>query len=85
MSNYIARYFEDMWLHIQAVADKISSGGYVHYIVGNSIFYNILIPVERLYKDMLESAGFSDVAIHTIRKRNSKKALYEFDVTGLKK
>jgi DNA modification methylase len=85
LSNYIAKYFEDMWLHIQSAADKISKGGCVHYIVGNSTFYNILIPVERLYKDMLESAGFSDVTIRTIRKRNSKKALYEFDVTGYKR
>lgn len=85
LSNYIAKYFEDMWLHIQSAADKISKGGCVHYIVGNSTFYNILIPVESLYKDMLESIGFSDVTIHTIRKRNSKKALYEFEVTGCKK
>ncbi len=84
MSNYIAKYFEDMWTHIQCVADKISKGGCVHYIVGNSTFYDILIPVECVYKDMLENAGFSNVEIRTIRKRNSKKALFEFDVTGFK-
>jgi len=85
LANYIARYFEDIWLHIQSTADKIVRGGCVHYIVGNSTFYNILVPVERLYKEMLESVGFSGVTVHTIRKRNSKKALYEFDVTGFKK
>ncbi|MCK4762722.1 MAG: DNA methyltransferase [Candidatus Aminicenantes bacterium] len=85
MSNYIARYFEDMWLHIQAAAGKIIGGGCVHYIVGNSAFYNIIIPVERLFKDMLEQTGFSNVTIRTLRKRNSKKALFEFDVSGFKK
>ena len=85
LSNYISRYFEDMWFHIQAVGDKISRKGCVHYIVGNSTFYNIVIPVERIYKDMLEAAGFSDIKINTIRKRNSKKALFEFNITGFKK
>jgi DNA modification methylase len=85
MANYIARYFEDMWLHIQSIEDKITSGGCVHYIVGNSAFYNIIIPVEQLFKEMLENVGFSNVKIHTLRKRNSKKALFEFDVTGFKR
>jgi hypothetical protein len=85
LSNYVAKYFEDMWRHLQSVYDIITQGGSVHYIVGNSIFYNILLPVERLYKDMLETLGFIDVHIHTIRKRNSKRALFEFDVTGTKK
>jgi len=85
LSNCVAKYFEDMWQHLQSVYDIIKPGGSVHYIVGNSIFYNVLLPVERLYKDMLETLGFTDVHIHTIRKRNSKKALFEFDVTGTKK
>lgn len=85
MSNYIARYFEDMWLHIQAAAGRIADGGCVHYVVGNSAFYNIIIPVERLFKDMLEQAGFSNVTVRTLRKRNSKRALFEFDVSGFKK
>ena len=85
LSNYVAKYFEDMWRHLQSVYEIIKPGGSVHYIVGNSTFYNTLLPVERLYKDMLETLGFTNVQIHTIRKRNSKKALFEFDVTGIKK
>jgi hypothetical protein len=85
LSNYVAKYFEDMWRHLQSVYDIIKPDGCVHYIIGNSTFYNILLPVERLYKDMVETLGFTDVQIHTIRKRNSKKALFEFDVTGIKK
>jgi hypothetical protein len=74
-----------MWRHLQSMYDIINPGGSVHYIVGNSIFYNIPLPVKRLYKDMLETLGFTDVQIRTIRKRNSKKALFEFDVTGIKR
>ena len=84
LSNYVAKYFEDMWRHIRDVVSVMSIGGTVHYIVGNSTFYNTLVPVERLFAEMLTAAGFSDARITHIRKRNSKKELYEFDVSATK-
>jgi hypothetical protein len=84
MASYIARYFEDIWFHLRSAVDKISKGACVHYIIGNSMFYQILIPVELLYKDIMERVGISEVKIRKIRKRNSKKALFEFDVSGVK-
>jgi len=84
LCNYVAKYFEDMWCHIRDVVNVISVGGAVHYIVGNSTFYNTLVPVERLFAEMLIEAGFKDARIKRIRKRNSKKELYEFDVTATK-
>ncbi len=84
LSNYVAKYFEDMWSHIRDVADLISVGGTLHYVVGNSTFYDVLVPVERLFSDMLTEAGFRQARITRIRKRNSKKELYEFDVTAVK-
>ena len=82
LSSYIDKYFFDMWVHMQAMADKVEPGGRVHYIVGNSTFYGSLLSVERVYAEMLSSLGFRDVACRAIRKRNSKKELLEFDVTG---
>jgi hypothetical protein len=84
LSNYIAKYFEDMTCHIRVIADVMSTGATVHYIVGNSRFYDAVVPVERLYADMLTEAGFKDARITRIRKRNSKKELYEFDVSARK-
>lgn len=84
LSNYVAKYFEDMWQHLSHVYRIMQYGGEVHYIIGNSIFYGTLVPVKVLYKDMLEACGFRDVTITTIRKRNSKKSLYEFDVSATK-
>lgn len=84
MASYIARYFEDAWFHLSSVASTIEKGGSIYYIVGNSTFYNIHIPVELLYKDIMEKVGFFDVRIFPIRKRNSKQALYEFNVVGKK-
>jgi len=84
LSNYVAKYFEDMWQHLKDVANVMSSDGTVHYIIGNSRFYDTVVPVERLFADMLTEAGFKDTRITRIRKRNSKKELYEFDVSARK-
>ena len=82
LSNYVAKYFEDMWCHIRDIANVMTMDGTVHYIIGNSRFYDTVIPVERLFADMLTEAGFREARITRIRKRNSKKELYEFDVSA---
>ncbi|NEQ64445.1 MAG: DNA methyltransferase [Symploca sp. SIO2D2] len=82
LSNYVAKYFEDIWTHLKAVRKVMNHGGKVHYIVGNSTFYGILLPTERLYADMLKALVFKDIKIQTVRKRNSKKELFEFDVSA---
>lgn len=80
LAKYVGKYFEDMWLHFKSVRDNMKLGAEVHYIVGNSKFYDYLVPVETVYADMLEKAGFEKVKTEVIRKRNSKKELFEFDV-----
>lgn len=82
LANYIGKYFEDMWTHLTALSKVVRRGGHSHYIVGNSTFYGVLIPVERIYRDMMLEAGFSKAEIATLRKRNSKKELVEFDVSA---
>jgi len=82
LSNYVAKYFDDMWSHFQNLTPRLSSGAELHYIVGNSTFYGILLPVEEIYAEMLAALGFADIECRAIRKRNSKKELIEFDVTA---
>lgn len=84
LATYVTKYFEDVWTHLRSIAPLVSSGGEVHYIVGNSTFYNILLPVEQIYRDMLLELGFADVSIRVLRKRNSKKELLEYEVCGRK-
>jgi len=84
LSNYVAKYFEDMWRHVSDIGNVLNDEAEVHYIVGNSTFYGTLFPVEEIFKGMLHEAGFHNVEIVKIRKRNSKAELYEFDVTGRK-
>ncbi len=82
LANYIEKYFVDMWKHFQGLREILVSGARVHYIIGNSTFYGVLLPVERIYADMLARLGFKDINIRPVRKRNSKKELVEFDVSA---
>lgn len=83
LSKYIEKYFDDMWTHFQGLKKIMSPGGDIHYIVGNSTFYGVLLPVEQLYAAMMEQVGFKSVECRAIRKRNSKKELIEFDVSAV--
>lgn len=84
MANYVLKYFDDITIHIQSVYNAIQSGGTVHYIVGNSIFYGNAVPSERLYADILTRVGFSNVKYKIVRKRNCNKALYEYWISAKK-
>jgi hypothetical protein len=82
MANYVARYFEDIVQHFESLVGVLNTGAFVHYVVGNSTFYGVLVPVERLYKEIMDLVGFSETKVEVLRKRNSKKELYEFTVSG---
>jgi hypothetical protein len=82
LSKYVAKYCEDMSAHFAGIRSVLNSGARLHYIVGNSTFYNVLVSTEQFYAVMLERYGFTDIEIRPIRKRNSKKELVEFDVSA---
>lgn len=82
LANYVSKYFDDIWQHLGCLGAVLRPGAEVHYIVGNSTFYGVLLPVEKLYAEMLRRLGFVDVSYRAIRKRNSKKELFEFDVSA---
>jgi len=82
LANYVAKYFDDIWLHLASLTEVLKTGCDIHYIVGNSTFYGVLLPVEELYAKMLRRLQFADVKYRAIRKRNSKKELFEFDVSA---
>jgi hypothetical protein len=82
LANYVAKYFDDIWKHLNSLISVLNDGGEIHYIVGNSTFYNVLLSTEKLYAAMLERLGFERITYRAIRKRNSKKALFEFDVSA---
>lgn len=56
MANYVLKYFEDMQKHLSSVYAGLAAKGRVFYIIGNSNFYNITVPAEKIYVDSQYSA-----------------------------
>jgi hypothetical protein len=84
LANYVHKYFVDVSQHLQSVYAALAPNAPVYYIVGNSKFYDTLVPVDELYAHLLREAGFVDTGVRIIRKRNSKKELYEYIVSARK-
>ncbi len=82
LANYVHKYFCDIATHLANLRLVLTSGAKIFYIVGNSKFYDTIVPVELLYVSLLKQYGFSQVKSEVLRKRNSKKELYEFAVSA---
>lgn len=80
LARYVHKYFVDIAQHAQSLKPCLAPGARLYYIVGNSKFYDTLVPVEHIYASLFRQVGFDDVRITTLRKRNSKKELVEFCV-----
>lgn len=89
LSAYVRRYHHDLWLHLAALLGGtdgqplVRAGGRLVYVVGNSTFFGHEVPVQDHLAAMLRALGARDVTVTAIRKRSSKKELYEYEVTGL--
>ena len=82
LAAYVNKYFHDISQHFSGLRDVLSRGADVHYVIGNSSFYGVLVPTERFYADIMYNHGFHDITVNAIRKRNSKKELLEFIVSA---
>jgi hypothetical protein len=80
LGAYVDKYFHDMRRHLEGLHVVLAPGARCHYVVGNSKFYDTLLPTEELFAALFEACGFDRVGIRTLRKRTSKKELYEFIV-----
>lgn len=82
LANYVRKYFSDIATHLSHLTQVLAAGAKIFYVVGNSKFYETLIPVEKIYASLLMEAGFSNLKTEVLRKRNSKKELYEYVVSA---
>jgi hypothetical protein len=85
LARYVGKYFFDMLLHVRSLSGVVARGGQVHYVVGNSKFFDVLVPVERLFAEIFELSGFRAATVTTLRKRTSKRELYEYLVSATKR
>jgi len=80
LANYVQRYFSDMWRHVVSLRRVVADEGELHYVVGNVTFYGVVVPVEEVFAEMFTEAGFKAAEVVLLRKRNSNKHLFEYDV-----
>ena len=78
LARYVERYFEDMTHHAASLARVVVPGGRIQYVVGNSKFYDVLLPAERIFAALFEHAGFVRSNVVVLRKRTSKRELFEY-------
>jgi len=85
LGRYVAKYFVDMLEHVKSLSTVVARGGQVHYVVGNSKFFDVLLPVERIFAEIFELCGFRGATVTTLRKRTSKPELYEYLVSATRR
>jgi hypothetical protein len=85
LSRYVEKYFYDMQAHVKSLSRVVARGGQVHYVVGNSKFFDVLVPVEQLFAQIFERNGFRDARVTTLRKRTSKRELFEYLVSATRR
>jgi hypothetical protein len=84
LSRYVHKYFVDMARHCAGLFRCVRPGGVVQYIVGNSKFYDVLLPAQEILAALFAAAGFADATAQATRKRTSKKELFEYVVSARK-
>lgn len=84
LARYVERYFCDMDRHVQGLARVLASGAEANYVIGNSKFFDVVVPAERLFADLFTRHGFSRPKIRVLRRRTSKKELFEYLVSAVK-
>jgi hypothetical protein len=52
--------------------------------VGNSKFYDVLLPAQEIPAALFRATGFTDAAVQATRKRTSKKELFEYVMSARK-
>jgi DNA modification methylase len=78
LARYVERYFEDMAHHTASLARVVTPGGRIQYVVGNSKFYDVLLPAHEIFAALFERAGFVKTNVIVLRKRTSKRELFEY-------
>jgi hypothetical protein len=82
LANYVRKYFHDIAHHLKNLLKVVAPGAKLFYVVGNSKFYDTVIPVEEIYVSLMRQFGYTNVRHEKLRKRNSKKELFEFIVSA---
>jgi tRNA G10 N-methylase Trm11 len=82
MANYVMKYFNMLYQHIESLKEILVENAKVAYVIGNSEIKGVEIPADVWLGKILEIFDFSVDYIIRARKRHSGKKLYEAIVIG---
>ncbi len=82
LARYVERYFTDMDRHVDGVTRVVARGGELHYVIGNSKFFDVVVPAQALLAELFERHGFVEARTRVLRRRTSKKELFEYLVSA---
>lgn len=82
LSQYVLKFFDDMFLHLSNLRNRLNNNAKIHYILGNSSFYGNFVDTDSIIKEMLITLGYSNVYSEIIRKRNCNKGLFEYRISA---
>lgn len=82
LARYVERYFCDMDEHVAGMVQVLARGGRASYVVGNSKFFDVVVPAEQLFAQLFRRHGLKAVTTRVLRRRTSKKELFEYLVSG---
>jgi tRNA G10 N-methylase Trm11 len=77
MANYVVKYFNNMYDHAAQVAEVCRKQARLAYVIGNSKFYENPLPSDEILAAIYGHFGFELERIDRMRKRQSKRGLYE--------
>ena len=83
MSLYVHKYFDDMYSHLLTLSKSLRPNAKLNYIVGNSSFYGNFVDTEKILSESMQHIGYKEIKMRNIRRRNTKKGLYEFNVRAV--
>ena len=75
LSRYVERYFCDMDEHVRGMTQVLAPGGRASYVIGNSKFFDVVVPAERLFAQLFRRHGLVKVKTRVLRRRTSRRAV----------
>lgn len=78
--NYAVEYFNSLYAHLHSLQGHLNQQGELHYVVGTSYLHGVEVPADRMLGDIMQAAGYDVTSIDRVRRRHSKKDLYEAHV-----
>lgn len=82
LGTYVLKYFHDMHQHLDTLRNVLEPGADLHYVVGNSTFFGNMVDTAALLEESFRMLGYHSIHSDVIRKRNSKKELFEYCVNA---